>query len=236
MGKDNPSPIFFTKWTKRPRFFGDVLSIWHLHRRHYDPRSIVHQSVRAHIATTPIHNISDAALPPPPGRHRSRRGRNRPARGCPTPEPPGPGSRVRNRLAHCRPGPGRQLPGLKSLLNRRVLRHWGCFVTKKFIRVFKMGADCPFPNLGTFCHKIYGDGLSRGWIVQGTDHPGDGSSRGRIVQGTDHPGDRSSRGRIVQGTDHPGDGSLQKSGGRIITGTDRSGTHHQGAKQLAQGP
>jgi hypothetical protein len=67
MGTDNPSPIFFTKWTKRPRFFGDVSSIWHLHRRHYDPRSIVHQSVRARITITPICNIFDAAAPKPPG-------------------------------------------------------------------------------------------------------------------------------------------------------------------------
>jgi hypothetical protein len=26
MGTDNPFPIFFTKWTKRPRFFEDVSS------------------------------------------------------------------------------------------------------------------------------------------------------------------------------------------------------------------
>jgi hypothetical protein len=79
---DDPSPGRSIPVTKRPHgngqsipdffhemdFFGDVSSILHLHRRHYDPRSIVHQSVRAHITTTPIWNISDAAPPPPPGR------------------------------------------------------------------------------------------------------------------------------------------------------------------------
>jgi hypothetical protein len=79
----------------------------------------------------------------------------------------------------------------------------GMFCHKKFIRVFKMGADCPFQIWGRFVTKF-----------MGTDRPGDGSSRGRIVQGTDRPGDGSSRGRFAQGTFHPGNGS---SWGRIVT-------------------
>jgi hypothetical protein len=78
MGTDNLSPIFFMKWTKRPRFFVDVSSICHLHRQHYDAR-IVHQSVHAYI-TMPICNISDAA-------EAAGVGTARPG----PPEPPGPG-------------------------------------------------------------------------------------------------------------------------------------------------
>jgi hypothetical protein len=57
---------------------------------------------------------------------------------------------------------------------------------------------CPSPNLGTCCHKMNRDVLSRGRFVQGAVGPRDVLSGRRFVQGTLCPGEQKSRGRTCK--------------------------------------
>jgi hypothetical protein len=198
MGMENLSPIFSWNGRKVPDFLGTFrpfgISIADITpRRASFTKACVHTLQQHRFATFPMRCR----------RRRSRRGRNHPARGAiaRTGQPGAAGTALRR---------GRSRPA-RNRCWTDVLT--GCFVTKKFIRVFKMGTDCPSPNLGT-------------------DRPGDRSSRGQIIQGTDSPGYGSSRVRFVHGTFHPGDRSLQKSRGRTVKGTDRLGTHRQGTVKV----
>jgi hypothetical protein len=173
MGTDIPSPIFFTKWIKRPRFFGDVSSICHLHRQHYDAR-IVHQSVRACIhynANFPPRAGAAAAQPeiivePTSfvslvlGMFCHKINGDRSSRGMDRPRDGSSGGRVIQ---------GTDCPG-DGTSRGRILQGKVWII---------QGTDRPR------------DGSSKGRIVQGTFHPGDGSlqkPRVRIVTGMDHSG------------------------------------------------